>query len=136
MNNENKKIKLYSYSKVWTVEKKIYAIQNIVLPVPIKPYALLSFGGGIVFMLLVGKLIPAIAAIPSIIRFAIIPYGISNYFMKKKLDGKNPIKYFVGCIRYLIKDRNVFLEGFTEHSNYAETAKVKLNWSCSQGFSK
>ena len=37
-NSEQKKVTIYSYSKVWKVEKRIYAIQNLVLPVPIDPW--------------------------------------------------------------------------------------------------
>ena len=39
-------VTVYSYRKVWFVEKKIYAFQNIVLPFPIAPYEVLEFLAG------------------------------------------------------------------------------------------
>lgn len=33
---ENDKLTIYSYAKVWKIEKKIYNIGNIVFPVPIE----------------------------------------------------------------------------------------------------
>lgn len=50
-NSEQKKVTIYSYSKVWKVEKRIYAIQNLVLPGPHRPmataYILVSHGPAI-----------------------------------------------------------------------------------------
>ena len=43
MSIEPKKINLRSYNKVWKIENRIYAIQNIVLPVPVSPREVLYF---------------------------------------------------------------------------------------------
>lgn len=125
------KIKIYSYTKVWKVEKKIYSISNIPLPRPINPFDLLGFIGTALFMLIMGLIIPVTANIPAVIRFIGIPYGITNYLMKKKLDGKNPIKYFAGCIRYWITTKGNFIQAFRNHQEKKEN--VTLTWNCSRG---
>lgn len=125
------RVKIYSYTKVWKVEKKIYSISNIPLPRPINPFDLLSFVGAALFMLILGFIIPVTAKLPEVIRFIGIPYGITNYLMKKKLDGKNPIKYFIGCIRYLLTMKGNYLQAFKNHADKKE--KLTMSWNCSRG---
>lgn len=128
---ENRTVKIFSYKKVWKVEKKIYSISNINLPVPVNPYDLGAFLGIALFMLLLGKIIPIVAAIPTVIRFVIIPYGISHYLMKMKLDGKNPFKFWLGCIIYFFTTKGSFLQMFKSYPDKKE--KITLNWKCSRG---
>ncbi len=42
-NSEQKKVTIYR-QQVWKLRTRIYAIQNLVLPVPIDPWQLLYFG--------------------------------------------------------------------------------------------
>lgn len=128
---EEKKVKIYSYTKVWKWEKKIYAISNIPLPVPVNPFDLLYFIGIALFMLILGKIIPSITAVPVVLRFVAFPYIVTNYLMKKKVDGKNPIKYFIGCMRYFFLTRGAFLQAFKRHPEKKE--KITLKWQCSMG---
>lgn len=128
---EEKRIKIYSYTKVWKWEKKIYSISNIPLPMPVNPYDLLYFVGFALLMVVLGKIIPAITAIPVVLRFVAFPYIITTYLMKKKVDGKNPIKYFAGCIRYFFMERGSYLQTFKRHPDRKE--KLSIKWNCSMG---
>lgn len=128
---DDKKVKIYSYAKVWKIEKKIYSISNIPLPTPLNPYDLLSFVGIAIFILILGKIIPAITVIPVVLRFVAFPYIIANYLMKKKLDGKNPIKYFIGCIRYFFVVKGTYMQTFRRHPEKKE--RIALKWNCSMG---
>lgn len=132
MTEENKKVKLYSYSKVWKIEKKIYSIQNIVLPVPVNPYSLLSFLLTLGIIVILDKVFPVLSGIPVVIRYGALPYFISNYLMKKKLDGMNPFKYFAGVVKYLLIDRRCYIEQFRERP--AGTTTLRLTWNCSRGY--
>lgn len=131
--SENNKVRLYSYNKVWKVKKKIYALHNIVLPAPVDPYDLLYFVGAIIFMVILGNNIPFIKAVPEVIRFVAMPYAIMTFLTKKKLDGKNPIKYFIGYIQYIIVERNTYIEKFKIYPNRNEIW-LKVNWLCSRGY--
>ena len=133
--SENNKIRLYSYSKVWRVKKKIYAIQNIILPAPIEPYDLLYFAAAAAVIMILGNLIPILRGIPTIIRFVVIPYGVTQFLTKKKLDGKNPIKYFIGYIYYVFAIRNTYIEKFKMYPDRKEE-RLKIKWFCSKGYSK
>lgn len=128
---EDKKITIYSYTKVWKIEKKMYRLVNIPLPVPVNPFDLLYFVIVFVFMVILGKLVPFIAAIPVVIRCIAIPYFITGVLMKKKLDGKNPIKFFAGCMIYYLTEKAFFTQLFKRYPKKEKA--VTLHWKCSMG---
>lgn len=128
---EDRRIKLYSYKKFWRVEKKIYSFQNIVLPVPVNPYDVLYFMIVFFISFLIGKIIPAYLTVPVVIRCIAIPYAVTNYIRKKKLDGKNPIKYFRDYIKYIFTEKGNYFEGFKKNVNRKEV--IHLSWKCSVG---
>ena len=126
--SDEKKITLYSYSKVWKVEKKVYSIYNIKLPVPINldqgMYMLFTF----IFMCL-----PAFKFIPTVLRFLVAPILVSRAILRIKLDGKNPLRYFVSFIQYLISETGTCLERFQVRRLIKED-NIKIHWVCSQGY--
>ena len=128
---DDNKITIYSYMKVWNVEKKIYNIGNFVLPVPVElwsaVYCLIAF----LAVCALQKVFPVITVVPAVIRLGLIPYGIMYILRKKKLDGKNPIRYFAGLAGY-IRDRNGYTERFARYP--AGKERVILDWSCSVGY--
>lgn len=132
MANENNKVIIYSYRKVWKIDKKLYSISNIRLPVPIDPMDLAAYGLGILTVLVLGRLIPPFQQIPWIIRFLVFPYLLSKAFFKIKPDGKNLFKYLGGCLKYFFSVRGTFIQIFKKHPQKTDT--VKLSWHCSQGF--
>lgn len=124
-------ITIYSYSQVWKIEKKIYAIQNLVLPVPIDPWQLLYFGVTWMICNVVFGLLPGINSIPVVIRSMLVPYLISRFLMTKKLDGKNPIRYAIGIILFLFKEQGNVMEHFRLSSQ--KKKRVNIMWNCSEG---
>lgn len=127
---ERPRVRVYSYRKVWHIEKKIYAIQNIALPFPVNPYDFLEFCLVAGIMLLLGRIFPALEAIPGVLRYGALPYVVVRYLMKIKMDGKNPVKYFVGLIPYLLS-KNTYQERFRTYR--AGRKKVRLHWDCGEG---
>lgn len=134
MSDETRKVTVYSYSKAWKVEKKIYNIGNLVLPVPVEMWNMIYFAGAVLVVLFLQKMIPVISAMPIVLRFGMLPYGIVYVMRKKKLDGKNPLKYFAGYLIYLFRDKHGYLEHFTRHE--IQKQKLRLHWSCSQAYCK
>lgn len=126
---EEKKITIYSYSKVWNVEKKIYNIGNIILPVPVELWSAVYFAGTAFVVYILQKVFPVIMAMPVIIRLGIIPYGIMYLVRRIRLDGKNPVKYFAGILVYLLHERYTTLERFEQHGAGREC--VIMHWNCS-----
>lgn len=131
LEKEQQKIVIYSYAKVWKIEKKIYAIQNMILPVPIDPWQLLYFGGTWLVCNIIFGAIPGFNNIPVILRSILLPFFISKFLMSKKLDGKNPIRYALGIIIFLFTEQGNVLEHFKFCSQ--RNQNVKLAWNCSEG---
>lgn len=127
-----KKIKLYSYLKVWNFEHKIYVIGNIVLPVPVNPFDVLYFGCACLLIYILGRMIPVLASIPAILRIGVLPYGITKYMTGVKLDGKNPIKYLIGYLSYVVTVKGRSMEKYQTET--VKPKNIKLNWKCSEGW--
>ena len=131
MEKPSEKITLYSYHKIWKIEKKIYAIQNIVLPIPIDPWELLYFGATWVVCNVIFGLLPGVSNIPVMIRSIMLPFAISKFLMTKKLDGKNPLRYMLGVITFLFVEQGKSVEFFQTKPD--KEATIKLTWNCSEG---
>lgn len=127
---EEKNITIYSYTKVWKIEKKIYNIGNLVLPVPVDLWNAIYYLFAFLVVCMLQKAFPVITVIPAILRLGMIPYGIMYIVRKKKLDGKNPVQYFIGLAGY-IWGSNSYIERFDQHP--AGKEKLILDWSCSEG---
>ena len=131
MEKPSEKITLYSYHKIWKIEKKIYAIQNIVLPIPIDPWELLYFGATWVVCNVIFGLLPGVSNIPVMIRSIMLPFAISKFLMTKILDGKNPLRYMLGVITFLFVEQGKSVEFFQTTPD--KEATIKLTWNCSEG---
>lgn len=128
---EVNKVTLYSYSKVWNVEKKVYALFDVILPAPINPYTIVVFILVLLVFMGLERLIPFLSNIPVILRYMVLPYLSAQYLMKKKLDGKNPLKFVLGIMLYLVTEHSFYIERFTKYPAAEET--IKINWKCSKG---
>ena len=99
--------RLRTYPRVWNYEKKIYAIENVRLIVPINPGELLYFAAGLAVAAALGKVLPVFAAVPFLIRYVLLPYALMKFLTKKKLDGKLPHLFFIGYIAYLTLPKTI-----------------------------
>lgn len=131
MEKQDKQVTIFSYQKVFKWEKKIYSIGNINLPAPLNPYDLLAFGGLAGCMFLLSLCIPMLNRINSIVRYIIFPCLATSFFRKKKLDGKNPVKYFAGYLRYLFTTKGTFRQLFQKYPDKPQ--KISIHWDCSMG---
>lgn len=127
----NGRVSIRSYTKVWKIENKIYAIQNFVLPVPISPRAVAFFILIAGTMLLISAIIPAVGKIPVVLRLGALPFGMTQFLLKKKLDGKMPHKYFVAWIKH-VSSRDAYIERFCSYPG-GRDATYRLSWQTGRG---
>jgi len=120
---------LYSYEKVWKVEKKIYAFQNLRLPVPIVPAQLGYFVAIFIVVSILDRVFPPFTVIPPVLKYLALPFALTQFLIKKKLDGKNPIKFLIDYIIYLFT-RTRDVEFFRATQPEARDT-IKLDWRCS-----
>lgn len=122
------RIEIYSYAKVWRIERKIYSIGNFHLPAPVNPHDLMSFIGVLILMQILCGVVPLLSALPSIVKYFVAPYFISKYLMKKKLDGKSPISYLIGLIVYFFTEAGTYVEIFERYRDKEVT--YEHDWIC------
>ncbi len=123
---DNDYIIINSYSKVWNIEQKIYAFFNFVLPAPILPMELLYFTGVFSVFFILSKFIFFISVLPTLIKYVIIPYLITRFLVRKKVDGKNPIAFFIDYCLFLL-NYNEYIEKMAIHKWKKE--EYKVNWN-------
>ncbi len=73
-------------------------------------------------MLVIGRIFPLVNNIPVVLRYCMLPYVTVKYLMKVKLDGKNPVKYFCGYLRFL----------FTRKGMHRAVPNLQRPWSDSK----
>ncbi|WP_101698699.1 TcpE family conjugal transfer membrane protein [Clostridium minihomine] len=126
----DKKIIIRSYKGAWKIENKIYAIQNIVLPVPINPREIGYFLAVAFSVWIFSNIIPFFEHIPVPLRYLVFPYAMTKFLLKKKLDGKMPQKYFWDWIKYIFT-KHKYIERF--EANSQTNKKLRISWMCSRG---
>lgn len=95
-----------THEKAWKYEKKVYAISNWKLPVPVNLSRMGYFGIGLFLMLIVSK-IPLIAMIPAVIRYLLVPFLIMKFLARITFDGKSPLRWLAGFFGYARESRSV-----------------------------
>ena len=128
---ETRRVQIRAYNKVWKIENRIYAIQNIVLPVPVSPRELGYFALAAGLFHFLGVLLPLFSHIPGVLRYIMLPLLTTQFLLKKKLDGKLPLKYFAAWVRDLASGSR-YIERFQRRSG-GENASFRLRWVCSRG---
>ena len=91
------RVEIRAYNKVWSIEKKVYAVGNIILPRSIAPRHIAYF---VVVALLMGLL--PLGWLPWVLRYVAIPFGVSQFMLKVKLDGKAPQRFLAALIDYAL----------------------------------
>lgn len=122
---KEKKLTIYSYRKLWKFERKIYSFQNVKFIAPIDINSALYFMLALGVMFLLNKL-PVVAGIPFVIKWVVLPYGFMKFIETVKLDGKNPILYIAGCIRYWLVEQGMFIEHFKSYP--VKQKPLRLSW--------
>lgn len=103
--------KIRSYSSIWSVEKMIYAIDNQTkLPIPLSisqiGWLMLSL-----FVVITFKNLPPISLINSgLIRYVVIPIGITWFMSQKTFDGKKPFSFVKTVIGYFFRHKLTFAD--------------------------
>lgn len=124
MENDNYTVR--TYAKLWKHEKVMYAIQNAKLPLPVPLHMALYFGICFFIMFLFGKCIPAMAEVPVIIKYLILPYAGAKFLNTVKLDGKMPVWFVAGIMRFWLMEYGSYMERFRFYQ--IKTRPIRINW--------
>lgn len=122
-------VTIRSYPKVWDIENRVYSIMNLRLPRPVEPRAILYYGAALAVVLLLCRLLPFLRGIPWILLYLVLPGGAAYLLMKKKLDGKNPIRFIAALLLYLTR-KHQFVYCF---AYYTRRRRERVRWYCRGG---
>lgn len=98
---DNGKVILRTYNRIWKYERKIYALDNVRLPIPINPGEAVYFIIGLFITIFLLKILTFLNVIPFILRYTLLPYGLMKFLTKKKFDGKLPHMFLKGYFEYI-----------------------------------
>ncbi len=94
------------YNQVFRIEKTVYSIQGIPLPIPVS-YRQLAFFVGTLFVMLLLNTLPPFSWIEYyLVKFLGIPILVSWFFTRKTLDGKAPHRFLLRYFEHLLSKHN------------------------------
>lgn len=104
--DEMKKIR--SYTSIWSVEKVIYAINDLQLPFPVTFTQMTWFVFSLLFVILFGNLPPLSLISGALLKYLGIPVGITWFMSQKTFDGKKPYGFLKSVITYSIRSKMTY----------------------------
>ncbi|MEN1969624.1 conjugal transfer protein [Lentibacillus sp. N15] len=97
--------KLKSYSRIWNVEKVIYAINDFHLPFPVTFNQMVWFILSLFTVMLLGNLPPFSFIDGVLLKYVGIPVGLTWFMSQKTFDGKKPYGFLKSVLTYLFRPK-------------------------------
>lgn len=97
--------KVRSYTSIWSVEKVIYAINDLKLPFPVTFTQMTWFILTLFFMILFADFPPFSFIEGALLKYLGIPVGVTWFMSQKSFDGKRPISFLKSMIAYAIRPK-------------------------------
>lgn len=117
---------LRTYNSVWKVEKVLYGIQDIPLPIPMTYRQIGFFGGGVFIVWILNHFPPLSLLDLDLIEYVFLPGLFAWFFTKQLLDGKAPHRFFLRVIQFHLSPRryNRYKEVSENKKPYKYTSEV------------
>ena len=97
--------KIRSYSSIWSVEKVIYAINDMRLPFPITFSQMAWFVACEFAVLALGGLPPLSMIDGALLKYFGIPVGVTWFMSQKTFDGKKPYSFLKSQITFALRPK-------------------------------
>ncbi len=97
--------KLKSYTRIWSVEKVIYAINDFRLPFPVTFNQMSWFVLSLLLVMLLGNLPPLSIINGALLKYVGIPVGLTWFMSQKTFDGKKPYSFLKSVITYFSRPK-------------------------------
>jgi len=95
--------KIRSYTSIWSVEKVIYAINDLQLLFPITFTQMTWFIVSLFAVILFGNIPPLSFIDGAFLKYLGIPVGVTWFMCQKTFDGKKPYGFLKSFITYMIR---------------------------------
>ncbi len=97
--------KLKSYTRIWSVEKVIYAINDFRLPFPVTFNQMSWFVISLLMVMLLGNLPPLSLIDGALLKYVGIPVGLTWFMSQKTFDGKKPYSFLKSALTYWFRSK-------------------------------
>lgn len=102
--------KIKSYTSIWSVEKVIYAINDLQLPFPITFTQMTWFIVSLFIVILFGNLPPLSLIDGALLKYVGLPVGLTWFMSQKTFDGKKPYGFLKSVLLYLTKPKTTYAD--------------------------
>lgn len=100
--------KIRSYTSIWSVEKVIYAINDLQLPFPITFTQMAWFVVSLLAVILFASIPPFSLIDGALLKYFGIPAGIAWFMSQKTFDGKKPYGFLKSVTTYLVRHKATY----------------------------
>ncbi|WP_040984041.1 conjugal transfer protein [Oceanobacillus jeddahense] len=100
--------KLKSYTRIWSVEKVIYAINDFRLPFPVTFNQMTWFVLSLLAVMLLGNLPPLSMIDGALLKYVGLPVLLTWFMSKKSFDGKKPYGFLKSVLTYYFRPKMTY----------------------------
>ena len=97
--------KIKSYTSIWSVEKVIYAINDLQLPFPITFTQMTWFVLSVLFVMMFSQIPPLSFINGAFLKYLGLPVAFTWFMSQKTFDGKKPYGFLKSIISYLLRPK-------------------------------
>lgn len=97
--------KLKSYTRIWSVDKVIYAINDFKLPFPVTFNQMTWFVISLLAVMLLGNLPPLSLIEGALLKYVGLPLALTWFMSKKSFDGKKPYGFLKSVMAYYFRPK-------------------------------
>ena len=97
--------KIRSYTSIWSVEKVIYAINDLQLPFPITFTQMTWFVVSLLIVIVFGNIPPLSFIDGAFLKYLGIPVGVTWFMCQKTFDGKKPYGFLKSVITFTLRTK-------------------------------
>lgn len=99
-------VRLRTYRQVWSQERVIYQVEKVRLPFPVSFRQAGVFAVTVALMALVSGM-PVVSATSPVLRYLILPGGVTWFLTKQRLDGKPPLRWLFSMLRFAVSPKRL-----------------------------
>lgn len=100
--------KLKSYTRIWSVEKVIYAINDFRLPFPVTFNQMTWFVLSLFVVILLGNFPPFSLIDGALLKYVGFPVLLTWFMSKKSFDGKKPYGFLKSVVTYYLRPKMTY----------------------------
>lgn len=97
--------KIKSYTNIWNVEKVLYSINDLKMPIPLTFTQIVWAVSSLLFVIMFGNVPPLCFVKGELLKYIGIPAFITWFMSKKTFDGKKPYNFLKSVVAYYMRPR-------------------------------